>query len=129
MASHATKVNLNKQPTKQNLIALFNKNLTTFETSFKWAIISELSLTLLYKAFDIQMNCSYFAMERRRTFTVNKKIKQIKQKNKIKYKKKTYKQKNNKQADKPKQNRTKIYKRANEEYITHAQWNIVRSFS
>ena len=34
------------------------------------------------------MNCSYFAMERRRTFTVNKKIKQIKQKNKIKYKQK-----------------------------------------
>ena len=31
------------------------------------------------------------------------------------------KQKKNKQADKPKQNRTKIYKRANEEYITHAQ--------
>ena len=79
MASHATKMNLNKQPTKQNLIALFNKNLTTFETSFKWAIISELSLTLLYKAFDIQMNCSYFAMERRRTFPVNKQIKQIKQ--------------------------------------------------
>ena len=47
------------------------------------------------------MNCSYFAMERRRTFTVNKKMKQIKQKNKIKYKKniqtnkkKTYKQTN-----------------------------------
>ena len=38
------------------------------------------------------MNCSYFAMERRRTLTVNKKIKQIKQikqKNEIKYKKKT----------------------------------------
>ena len=51
------------------------------------------------------MNCSYFAMERRRTFKVNKKIKQ----------------KNNKQADKPKQNETKIYKRASEEYITHAQ--------
>ena len=31
------------------------------------------------------------------------------------------KQKNNKQADKPKQNKTKIYKRGNEEYITHAQ--------
>ena len=31
------------------------------------------------------------------------------------------KQKNNKQADKPKQNKTKIYKRMNEEYITHAQ--------
>ena len=31
------------------------------------------------------------------------------------------KQKNNKQADKPKQNKTKVYKRANEEYITHAQ--------
>ena len=30
-------------------------------------------------------------------------------------------QNNNKQADKPKQNKTKIYKRANEEYITHAQ--------
>ena len=32
MASHVTKMNLNKQPTKQNLIVLFNKNLTTFET-------------------------------------------------------------------------------------------------
>ena len=49
-------------------------------------------------------------MERRRTFKVNKKIKY-----------KTKKQKNNKQADKPKQNETKIYKRASEEYITHAQ--------
>ena len=39
------------------------------------------------------MNCSYFAMERRRTLTVNKKIKQIKQKNKIKYKKKNIKTK------------------------------------
>ena len=35
------------------------------------------------------MNFSYFAIERRRTFTVTKKIKQIKQKNKNKYKKKT----------------------------------------
>ena len=57
-------------------------------------------------------------------------MKQIKQKNKIKYKKKhTKKKQTNKQADKPKQNRRKIYKRANEEYITHAQWNIVRNFS
>ena len=57
-------------------------------------------------------------------------MKQIKQKNKIKYKKniQTNKKKNI-QADKPKQNRRKIYKRANEEYITHAQWNIVRIFS
>ena len=31
------------------------------------------------------------------------------------------KQKNNKQAQKPKQNKTKIYKQTNEEYITHAQ--------
>ena len=74
------------------------------------------------------MNCSYFAMERRRTFTVNKKMKQIKQKNKIKYKK-NIQTKKNKQADKPKQNRRKIYKRANEEYITHVQWNIVWNFS
>ena len=28
--------------------------------------------------------------------------------------------KNNKEAHKPKQNKTKIYKQANEEYITHA---------
>ena len=55
-------------------------------------------------------------------------MKQIKQKNKIKYKK-NIQTKKNKQADKPKQNRRKIYKRANEEYITHAQWNIVRNFS
>ena len=67
------------------------------------------------------MNCSYFAMERRRTFKVNKKnIKELKKKQKQIQIKKT-KQKNNKQADKPKQNKTKIYKRANEEYITHAQ--------
>ena len=31
------------------------------------------------------------------------------------------KEKKTKQADKHKQNKTKIYKRANEEYITHAQ--------
>ena len=35
--------------------------------------------------------------------------------------KKKIKQKNNKQADEPKQNETEIYKRASEEYITHAQ--------
>ena len=40
------------------------------------------------------MNCSYFAMERRRTFKVNKKNKRIKQKNKNKYK---YKKQNKKQ--------------------------------
>ena len=55
-------------------------------------------------------------MERRRTFKINKKNKIIKQ---IQIQK--TKQKNNKQADKPKQNKTKIYKRTNEEYITHAQ--------
>ena len=65
------------------------------------------------------MDCFYFAMERRRTFKINKKNKIIKQKNKYKYKKQN--KKNNKQADKPKQNKTKIYKRTNEEYITHAQ--------
>ena len=60
-------------------------------------------------------------MERRRTFKVNKKnIKELKKKQKQIQIQKT-KQKNNKQADKPKQNKTKIYKRANEEYITHAQ--------
>ena len=67
------------------------------------------------------MNCSYFAMERRQTFKVNKKnIKEFKKKQKQIQIQKT-KQKNNKQADKPKENKTKIYKRANEEYITHAQ--------
>ena len=76
---------------------------------FDKAFNSELSLQLLYYASDIHMNCPYFAMERRRTFKVNKKIK------------KKQKQKNNKQADKPKQNETEIYKRASEEYITHAQ--------
>ena len=49
------------------------------------------------------MNCSYFAMERRRTFTVNKKMKQIKQKNKIKYKKNIQTKKTNKQTN---QNKT-----------------------
>ena len=64
---------------------------------------------------------TYFAMERRRTFMVNKKkVKEYNKKNKQIQIQKT-KQKNNKQADKPKQNRTKIYKRASEEYITHAQ--------
>ena len=67
------------------------------------------------------MNCSYFAMERRRTFKVNKKKnKRIKKQTKTNTNTKN-KTKNNKQADKPKQNKTKIYKRANEEYITHAQ--------
>ena len=32
MACHVTKININKQQTKQNLIALFNKNLAAFET-------------------------------------------------------------------------------------------------
>ena len=54
------------------------------------------------------MNCSYFAIERRRTWKVIKKIKH--KKNKDKYK-------------------TKISKQASEEYITHAQWNIVGNFS
>ena len=51
------------------------------------------------------MNCSYFAMERRRTFKVNKKNKRIKQKNKYKYKyKKQNKKTTNKQTN---QNKTK----------------------
>ena len=33
MACHVTKVNINKQPTKKNLITLFNKNLKAFETN------------------------------------------------------------------------------------------------
>ena len=64
------------------------------------------------------MNCSYFALERRRTFKVNKKIKQKKQ-NKTNTKKQN--KKTIKQAHKPKQNKTKIYKWANEEYLTQAQ--------
>ena len=32
MACHVTKININKQPNKQNLIKLFNKNLKAFET-------------------------------------------------------------------------------------------------
>ena len=32
MACHVTKVYINKQPNKQNLIAILNKNLNTFET-------------------------------------------------------------------------------------------------
>ena len=55
------------------------------------------------------MKCSYFAMERRRTFKVNKILKN------------NTTTKNSKQPGKPKQNKTKIYKRANEEYITHTQ--------
>ena len=66
------------------------------------------------------MNCTVrhtyeLLLESRWTFKVNKKIKQTKKK---------YKQQNKKtikQAHKPKQNKTKIYKRANEEYITQAQ--------
>ena len=49
-------------------------------------------------------------MEGRRTFKVNKKIKNKTNKNK----------QTNKQAVKPKQNETEIYKWASE-YITHAQ--------
>ena len=32
MACQVTKINISKQQTKQNLILLFNKNLTAFET-------------------------------------------------------------------------------------------------
>ena len=32
MACHVTKIDINKWQTKQNLIVLFNKNLTAFET-------------------------------------------------------------------------------------------------
>ena len=32
MASHVTNININKQQTKQNLIVLFNKNRTAFDT-------------------------------------------------------------------------------------------------
>ena len=58
-------------------------------------------------------------MERRRTFKVNKKNK----KNKTTTKKTTTKNSNNnkQQTTETNQNKTKIYKRANEEYITHAQ--------
>ena len=61
------------------------------------------------------MNCSYFAIERHRTLKVNKKLNKNKQKQ-IQTKTKN----NNKEAHKPKQNKTNIYKQANEEYITHA---------
>ena len=50
------------------------------------------------------MNCSYFAMERRRTFKVNKKIQKKKYKKAKQKKYKKTKQKNNKQAEKLKQN-------------------------
>ena len=33
MACHVTKININKQRTKQNLITLFSKNLKAFETN------------------------------------------------------------------------------------------------
>ena len=46
------------------------------------------------------MNCSYFAMERRRTFKVNKKV----QKSKTKRIQKNKTKQNNKQAEKLKQN-------------------------
>ena len=59
-------------------------------------------------------------MERRLIFKVNKKIIIIKQKTKPKTNTEN-KTKNNKQGGKPKQNKMKIYKRAKEEYIIHAQ--------
>ena len=55
--------------------------------------------------------------------TIKTKKKQTNTKNKTK------KQQTSTQAHKPKQHKTKIYKQANEEYITRAQWNIVRNFS
>ena len=61
-------------------------------------------MQLLHEAFDILINCSYFAMERRRTFKVNKKNK----KNKITTKNNTKKQQQQQTAnnsDKPKQNK------------------------
>ena len=39
MACHITKININKQPTKQNLITLFNKNLKAFETNESYLYI------------------------------------------------------------------------------------------
>ena len=33
LACHVTKININKQPTKQNVIVLFNKNLKAFVTN------------------------------------------------------------------------------------------------
>ena len=69
---------------------------------FNKAIISELSLQLLYQAFDTHMNGSYFAMERRRTFKVNKRIKKNKQ-TKQKQIKKAIKQQTSRQT-KTKQN-------------------------
>ena len=57
-------------------------------------------------------------MERRRTFKVNKKNKKNKTTTKNNNKKQQQQQTANKQTN---QNKTKIYKRANKEYITHAQ--------
>ena len=58
------------------------------------------------------MNCSYFAVERRRTFKENKKIKQKQTKTDTKKNnQKKQQKKNNKEARKPKQNKTKIYKK------------------
>ena len=70
------------------------------------------------------MKCSYFAIERRRTFKANKKIKP--KKTNTNTKNKTKKQQRSTQT-KTKQNEN--IQRANEEYITHAKWNITRNFS
>ena len=72
------------------------------------------------------MNCSYFAVEWRRTFKANKKIKQKQTKTDTKTKKTRKKQQRSTQT-KTKQNEN--IQKANEEYIAHAQWNIVRNFS
>ena len=71
------------------------------------------------------MNCSYFAVERRRTFKANKKIKQ--KQTKTDTKKNNKKKQQRSTQTKTKQNEN--IQKANEEYIPHAQWNIVRNFS
>ena len=76
---------------------------------------------LLIKLLFLSSPCSYYIKHSTHTWTApNTPNVRGKQKNKIK------KTKTTKKSDKPKQNKTKIYKRANEDYVTTKYFYILR---
>ena len=77
----------------------------------------DLSIKLLF----LSSPCSYYIKHSTHTWTARKASNvQGEQKNKIN------KTKTTKKSDKPKQNKTKLYKRANEDYVTTKYYYILR---
>ena len=77
----------------------------------------DLSIKLLF----LSSPCSYYIKHSTHTWTARKASNvQGEQKNKIN------KTKTTKKSDKPKQNKTKLYKRANEDYVTSKYYYILR---